>query len=190
MKATQPIRKRKNIRKFANYFLTRGQIRNYIFFIVSCYTALRNCDILRLVWDDVYDFTLNRVRSEIYVIEKKTKKSKIIKLNHVVISALALFAPSNAEKGKFLIENARTKKAISRVQAYRIIVVASEHLQLEYRISLHSLRKTFGYHAHKSGVLLGHIMEIYNHSSMAVTKRYLGITQDDINRVYLGIKLM
>ena len=32
-------------------------------------------------------------------------------------------------------------------------------------------------------------MQIYNHSDFSITQRYLGITQDDIDRVYLGLKL-
>jgi len=141
-------------------------------------------------WEDVYDFERNRVRPSVTLKEKKTKKPQEIALNKEILNALALYATSNAKRGRFLIKNPDTEKAISRIQAYRLIRAAGEALDFQTRVSCHSLRKTFGYHAWKSGVSPAVIMDIYNHSSLAVTKRYLGVTQDDKNEVYLTLELM
>ncbi|MDR3348741.1 MAG: tyrosine-type recombinase/integrase, partial [Acidaminococcales bacterium] len=54
-------------------------------------------------------------------------------------------------------------------------------------IAPHSLRKTFGYHAWRENAPLALLMNIYNHSSFATTQRYLGITQDDRDRLYLKL---
>jgi integrase len=188
---TQPIRDKRQIRALVNYYLNLGQLRNYVLIVLGLYTALRISDLLRLTWDDVYDFKNNCVKKSIDIIEKKTRKAKKIALNQAVIDALTLFAAQNALPGRALIENPRTKKPISRIQAYRLIRDAAEKSEVfTYRISPHSLRKTFGYHAWKSGVSPAVIMEIYNHSSLAVTRRYLGVTQDDKDDVYLKLTLM
>ena len=189
MAASQPIRNKDNVRRLAQFFLERGQIRNYALIVLSVHTALRISDLLRLCWDDVFDFKTGLVRKAVSITEKKTGKSKTIALNTAVIAALTLFAPS-AHPGRFLIENPRTKLAISRIQAYRIIRTASEALEFEDHVSCHSLRKTFGYHSWKGGNTLATIMLIYNHSSMAITLRYLGLTQDDMNEAYLGLNLI
>ena len=189
MATTQPIRSKSDIRELAFYYLKLGQLRNYILIVFSVYTALRISDILCLQWDDVFDFKNQCIRESISIVEGKSRKSKTIALNSVTIDALNVFATHCAMRGNYLFENPRTKKAISRIQAYRIIRDAAQALHFQFRVSCHSLRKTFGYHAWKDGMSPAVIMEIFNHSSFAVTRRYLGVTQDDMNEVYLRIDL-
>lgn len=189
MATTEPIRNKNQVRELASYYLHKGQLRNYVLVVMSIHTALRISDLLRLRWDDVYDFERKRIHTSITIIEKKTHKVKVIALNGSIVGALILYAGACVKQGGFLIVNTRTNKAISRIQAYRIIRSAAEALNFQNRVSCHSLRKTFGYHAWKSGVSPTIIMEIYNHSSFAVTRRYLGVSQDDKNEVYLKLKL-
>jgi integrase len=151
---------------------------------MGVHTALRISDLLRLTWDDVYDFERRRVRESVSITEKKTGKSKLIAINSRIRAALTLYAPA-AGRGKTLFVSRKgAGRAIGRVQAYRIVRAAAEALGFAGRVSCHSLRKTFGYHAWKSGISPAVIMEIYNHSSFAVTRRYLGVTQDDKDDAY------
>jgi len=189
MSTTQPIRNPAQARELCDYFLKRGQIRNYVLAVMSLHTALRVSDLLRITWDDVYDFKANRFRECITLTEKKTRKTKIIKLNKKIISALKLYIHV-AKPGKPLFINAHTDKAISRIQAYRIIRAAAEALAFHTRVSCHSLRKTFGYLAWKNGVAVPIIMDIYNHSAYETTRRYLGINQDDKNEAYRKLALI
>lgn len=78
---------------------------------------------------------------------------------------------------------------LSHCQAYRILKNASAALQLETPISCHSLRKTFGYYAWQAGVPSVMLMNIYNHSNFQITKRYLGIEQDEKDKVFLDLDL-
>ena len=186
MAATEPIRRKDQVLQLSAYYEKRGQHRNRCLILFGLHTGLRVGDILRLTWDDVYDFKRRRVRDSFRLTEKKTGKSKQIALHKQIVRALHLYAKGSARSGAFLIENARTGKAISRIQAYRIVRAAAEALRIG-RVSCHSLRKTFGYHAWKSGVSPAVIMEIYNHSSFAVTRRYLGVAQDDKDEVYMRL---
>ena len=186
---TQPIRNKTHIKQISSYFLNKGELRNYLLFVMGIHTALRISDMLRLKWSDVYDFDNNCVRNEFSIIEKKTGKSKIIAVNKAVVKAITLlFKQINPKPNHFLFAHPYLNKAISRVQAWRIFQVVTEKICIDIPVSCHSLRKTFGYHLLKQGKSIAVIMDIYNHSSYAVTKRYLGITQDDKNSAYLELK--
>ena len=188
MSMTEPIRDKQQVSQLTMYYYNRGEMRNYLLIILCLHTALRISDILRLSTSDVYDFKSRRIRRHITVTEKKTGKSKTIALHKNVIAALSLCTPS-LEEGAPLIRNKRTGTSLSRVQAYRIIRSAAEALAFPQRVSCHSLRKTFGYHTWKSGISPAVLMEIYNHSSLSLTRRYLGVAQDDLNLAYLKLNL-
>lgn len=189
MAATEPIRSKKQLKKLADYFLQKGQIRNYTLIIMGTYTVLRISDLLRLKWSDVYDEEKQEFYTHITVMEKKTGKGRTIALNQQTLGALRQCYLKR--KGEYIFANNRKEpKAISRVQAWRIIHAAVVELGISGKIACHSLRKTFGYHAVKSGqISLAVIVDIYNHSSYEITKRYLGITQDERDEAYLGIEL-
>ena len=57
------------------------------------------------------------------------------------------------------------------------------------KIGTHTLRKTFGYHAYNSGYDIELIQKLFNHSALSITLRYIGITQDDMDDVYLNLDL-
>jgi integrase len=187
MAAAEPIRNKKQIRELILYFKGEDQIRNQTLVVIGLYTALRISDILKLCWDDVYNFDVCCLKKHIFLSEKKSGKPKIIAINKEAAKVLDKFAKKSAEKGKFVIENPETKKPISRVQAHRILKKAAKNLAFNIEISCHSLRKTFGYHSWKRGVPPSVLTELFNHSSYEVTKFYLGVTQDDLDEAYTGL---
>ena len=192
MATTHPIRKKEELEALKDYFLDqKPNPRNYALIITGINTALRIGDILQLKWLDVYDDSTCEYLTHIVVREEKTGKENIIALNQNVILALAQYRDSLAspQPSHFIFCGWHPEAPLSRIQAYRIIKQASRTLHLHGNIACHSMRKTFGYHAWASGANSVILMQIYNHSSFRVTKRYLGIEQDDKDQVFLKVKL-
>ena len=189
---TEPIRNKKHIRKMAGYYLKRGKLRNYLLIVLGVHTGLRISDLLRLTKADIYDFEAIRYHTHIHITERKTGKRKAVALNKAVLSALTTcFGGNIGQPEDFLFQTKRkTRGAIGRTQAWRIVKEAANAIGVAGCIGCHSLRKTLGYHAWKAGVAAVLLMDIFNHSSFEVTRRYLGISQDDRDKVYLSLALI
>ena len=193
MSTTNPIRNRKTLGNFKNYYVNiRPHPSNYVLFGMGLKSGFRISDLLKLQWQHVWDDHLQHFRTHICLEEHKTGKTRIVPINPAEKKALTTYRNVCTEKGPsdYLFPSTRDKtKPLSRYQAYRIIKAAAEACGLEEHVSCHSLRKTFGYHAWKQGTPPAMLMELYNHSSYGITKRYLGIEQDEKDNVYMKIEL-
>ena len=196
MNLAQPIKKTKDLENFKGYYKKiKPNYRNELLIVLGLNTALRISDILSLKWDDVYDFEKKEYRNHITIIEQKTGKVSQIYLNSSVLETLREYKVYLRKNNKiiepdtFLFKHSNKNMPITRTQAFRIIKEAADYYEISGVISCHSLRKTFGYHAWKQGVSLALLVTIFNHSSFDITKRYLGIEQDDKDKIFKKIKL-
>lgn len=192
MSVTHPIKNRKALIFFRNYYRdVRPNPRNYTLIIMGLNTAFRIGDLLALSWQDVCTQE-GALRAHIRIAEQKTGKTRSVPINDALRQALNAYREhcKEIQPGAYLFPSTRYKtQPLSRYQAYRIIRTAAEQCGLSEHISCHSLRKTFGYHAWKQGTPPAMLMDLYNHSSYQITKRYLGIEQDERDQVYLQIDL-
>lgn len=192
MATTQPIKDIKELEELKNYYLTeQHNFRNYALFVLGINTALRIGDILQLTWNNVFDFDRACFRNHITIKERKTGKENIIAINENVKDALKIYLQSlqRIKPSQYIFPGRDKSKPLSREQAFRIIKNACSNLHLSNNISCHSLRKTFGYHAWVAGTDPVILMLIFNHSNFQITKRYLGIDQDDKDKVFLNLNL-
>jgi site-specific recombinase XerD len=74
-------------------------------------------------------------------------------------------------------------KGIDRRHAWTMISTRCKSVGLKWNFGWHTLRKTRWYQSRIQWVALEPIQHKLNHSSLSVTKRYLGITDDEIQDV-------
>jgi integrase len=192
MAATEPIRSKSDIRRLTSYYLKKGLLRNHLLVVMGLHTALRIGDLLRLRFCDVTEED-GSFKTCLTLTEKKTGKVRTIALHKDALRALRLYTTGlggRVSRGDFIFASSRKHgTAICRTTAWRIVRAAARALAIAGTIACQSLRKTFGYHAWKGGASPVVLMDIFNHASYATTRRYLGVSQDDRNRVYLDLSL-
>ena len=156
-----------------------------LFIALGCFTGLRVSDILALRFSQILGV------SEFTIIEKKTGKKRTIRLNpklqkHIQecykqINPIGVNAPILvSQKGTTF-----TIQAINRM----LKQTKTKYKVKAKNFSCHSLRKTFGRQVYNmndtnSELALVKLMELFNHSSVAITKRYLGLRQEEILQTY------
>lgn len=174
MNEVQPIRDKDVIEAMKEELLRSGT-RNQFLFVFGINTGLRISDILTLQVQDV------KGKSYITIKEKKTKKPKRFKINADLQEHINTYTRRmNAED--YLFKSTRSNEPIKRVQAYKILNEAARAVGIEGEIGTHTLRKTFGYHFYRSKKDVALLQEIFNHSAPSITKRYIGINQDEIDQ--------
>ena len=187
MEFVQPIRDVKQIETIKK-LLKQQSLRDYCLFVLGINSGLRISDLLKLRISDISD--KGKIKDRIRLREKKTNKFKDFPLSNSTKSALKEYLKTRKynEKEPLFISR-KNKGFLLRQQAYKIINDVAKSVGIKEKIGTHTLRKTFGYHAYNNGYDITLIQKLFNHSSSSVTLRYIGITQDEMDDVYLGLDL-
>ena len=158
--------------------------RNAMVFKVGINTILRVSDIITLKVKDVMDSNGN-IRDYIKLQEQKTKSYRKIRINYELESSLLKYIGEwKMQMDDWLFMSFRNPdKHIDRVTTWKFLKKASEDAGIE-NFGTHSMRKTLAYHIYAKTKNISLVMKMLNHSSPAVTMRYIGITQDMIDRAY------
>ncbi len=166
------------------------QYKFQLLIAVGCFTGLRAGDLLKLHWTDILD------KDELRVREGKTDKFRIIRINpqlKEMVTRLHELLKIEDDNELLFINKTRTKAINIQYVNRRLKEIAAKYdLKIpQSEVSSHVFRKTLGRnvwsknnYSEKSLVLLS---ELFNHSSIRVTKIYLGIKQQEIGDVYLNL---
>ncbi len=152
---------------------------------VSFYSALRSSDVLTLCWSDILH------RSSFVKTEQKTGKTRSILIpdvaqKHITQLYTLLGCP---EPSQCIFYSNRTKKHFTIQYVNQEIKRWKERYNIKVEnFSTHSFRKAFGRYVYDSYkdktqalVLLN---SIFKHTSISITKAYIGLQQDEIVEIY------
>jgi integrase len=153
---------------------------------IGVFTGVRISDLLSLTYSDLLSnetFTLR---------EMKTKKQRSIKVNKDLKEIVSrIVSKSNITNlNQLIFINKYGTKSIDKsyVNVKLKELVKKYRIKIDGNVSTHTFRKTLGRrvmevnnYSNESLVLL---MELFGHSSMSITKRYLGIREQEIHNVY------
>ena len=168
--------------------------RNYKYCLlisIGVFTGLRISDLLGLRYCDFAE------ESILTITEKKTNKVRRIKLNEDLLDLIHRIKTKQVIKddSQFIFVNRYGTKPIDKswINVSLKKILKKYKVSVEGNVSSHMLRKTLGRrvlelnnYSDQSIVLL---MELFGHSSVGITKRYLGIREKEVMGVYESLSL-
>lgn len=203
--SAEPIKSLDDIERISAFLINNKRYRDNMMFIMGINFGLRISDLRVLRFGNIINdnFTF---KDTFAVLEKKTKntrkrkKNRYITINNAVIEAVTLYLEHTPNvclsDYMFKSESAKDKyddKPLSRQAIDFMLKGVAKDLNLNIRMSTHTLRKTFCYHQmvmsnndHRKLLLL---QKMLNHSSPAQTLDYIGITGEEIEEAYKQLNL-
>jgi integrase len=164
--------------------------QDYLLICIGSYLGLRASDLLNLKWDDILQ------QSTLEIEERKTGKTRSIRINPNCTDAVQYVWDHQPRKRfhqveNFIFTNRKGNKITIQYINRRLKLIFEEYKVKTDNASTHTLRKTFGKRVYdmdnQSERSLIMLSLIFSHSSVAITRRYLGITQEEIQDVYMSL---
>lgn len=180
--AVNPIMRIKDIEAIGK--LLRDSPRDHLLFVLGINNGLRVCDLLNLKVRQVKNL---KPGESISIKESKTGKMNVLMINKTVHKALRTYLESEqVADDAWLFPSRKGGDALQPQAVQKKIKAWAKAINLDGNYGCHTLRKTWGYIQRvKYGVGFEVLCRRYNHSSPAITMRYLGITDKEVNGILL-----
>ncbi len=178
-----PIREIRDIKAIKQ--LLANNPRNLLLFTMGINNGLRIGDLLKLKLKDVKRL---RPGQSIIIREGKTGKDNVLMVNKGVYKTIKSYSEIlNPDDEDYLFASRKTERPLT-IQAVNALVKKwTRAINLQGNYGAHTLRKTFGYiQRTQYGVGFEVLAKRFNHSSPAVTMRYLGLTSKEVNDVLMN----
>ena len=151
--------------------------RNYTIFKVVLVTMLRVSDLLALRRNEIFNSD-DSIKLNAFTVDQKTGKHNILYLKPAFndLSLYIKWLNDNYPQSNWLFPSSEHPEShISIKQYYKVMKKVGELLNIDY-LGTHSMRKTGAYRVYmQSHYDIALVMELLNHSSQAMTLRYLGL---------------
>ena len=203
--AAEPIKSMDDINRISEYLIKNERYRDNMLFIVGINFGLRASDLRMLRFSNLINDNLT-FKDSFPVFEKKTrntrkkKKNRYITINQAVVEAVTEYLENT--DGVCLSDymfrsqsnNSRANNAPISIRALEYILKGiANDLDLNIKMSTHTLRKTFCYHqmlmSHNDTRKLLLLQKMLGHASPAQTLDYIGITSEEIEEAYMNLNL-
>jgi len=204
MEFVEPIKSVEQINAMKSY-LKSSNLRDWVLFTLGINSGLRISDILKLTVEDVAGQDRISVKEQksarAATADKIAKggKTKDFPLSNNCKLAIREYLDATGLTTGVLFPSRKSAgskgtSAISRQQAYDVINKAAQAAGVitktnGIKVGTHSMRKSFGYHAYQAGVAIETIQRLLNHSAPSVTLRYIGMTKETLDAVYINLDL-
>jgi len=148
--------------------------------------GLRISDALNLTWSDILN------TNEVKLKEKKTGKERTIYFNSTLMAIIQEeYKEQNGSVFVFRSKFCNKPMSLEYVNRQLKEIFCKFDVEYNQRVSSHLFRKTFGRrymeinkYSDKALLMLN---EVFGHSTIAITKIYLGINEDEKRNVYLNL---
>jgi integrase len=168
----------------------RSGAKMALFINLGMHVALRVSDLTRLKWADLMtdENDIAQPVKKLVVVEKKTKKTRHIALSDEIRDFIAS-TYSGQCPDEYVFQNRLGGVVSTRYLNEEFKRIAKRYNVCVDTFSTHSLRKTWARHKMELNpadpMRFHQISEALNHSDLGVTRRYLGIKQEEIDNLYL-----
>lgn len=153
--------------------------RNYTIFQVGKATLLRVSDVLALRRSEIYEDD-GSIKKNAYIVDQKTGKPNTLYLKPVKndLATYYQWLQDNHIESQWLFPSTRDhSRHITEKQFYKVMHNTGNLLGLNY-LGTHTMRKTGAYRVYvQTNYNIGLVMSLLNHSSEAMTLKYLGLDQ-------------